>query len=148
LLEDDEIADMAGVRPYSSASELLGQLSPKQWAIVTSGTRRVAEARLRHVGLAKPEIFITADDVKTGKPSPEGYLLAASRLQLDPSACVVIEDAPAGIQAGKAAGMRVIAVTSTLSKDALSQADAVVQHLSEIRLLSTIPGIQIYFERQ
>jgi sugar-phosphatase len=143
LLEAEEIADMEGVRPYPSAKELLGQLSSRQWAIVTSGTRRVAEARMRHVGLPKPEVFITVDDVKAGKPAPDGYLLAASRLNLKPSDCIVIEDAPAGIQAGKSAGMRVIAVASTLPPKLLGQADAAIRHLSEMQFLSTPWGIQI-----
>ena len=146
-LQDEEVADMEGVMPYPSAGELLGALNPRQWAIVTSGTKRVAEARMRHVGLPKPEVFITAEDVKTGKPAPDGYLLAASRLQLKPSECVVIEDAPAGIQAGKSAGMRVIAVASTLTSEVLRQADVAVRHLSEIKLLNTSQGIQIRVER-
>jgi sugar-phosphatase len=146
-LEAEEIADMDGVRPYPSAGELLGGLSPRQWAIVTSGTKRVAEARLRHVGLPTPEVFITADHVKAGKPAPDGYLLAASRLHVRPSECVVIEDAPAGIQAGKSAGMRVIAVASTLALEDLKQAEVAVRHLSEIKLLSTAHEIQIRIEQ-
>ncbi len=146
-LEAEEIADMEGVSPYPSAAELLGSLSPHQWAIVTSGTKRVAEARMRHVRLPKPQVFITADDVKTGKPDPDGYLLAASRLHVQPSECVVIEDAPAGIQAGKSAGMRVIAVASTLTPQALSQADVAVRRLSQIKLLSTAQEIQISIEQ-
>ncbi len=141
-LEAEEIADMEGVSPYPSAKELLGQLSTRQWAIVTSGTRRVAEARMRHVGLPKPEVFITVDDVKDGKPAPEGYLLAASRLQVKPSECVVIEDAPAGIQAGKSAGMKVVAISSTLSQEALSYADVVVNRLADIKL--RISGDKVY----
>lgn len=136
-LEAEEISDMGGVRPYSNAIDLIRQLSAQQWAVVTSGTVRVASARLKHVGLPIPEVFITAQDVQAGKPAPDGYLLAASRLNLPPAECVVIEDAPAGIQAGKSAGMRVIAVSSTLSKEALGQADVVIQHLEEITLRVT-----------
>lgn len=147
VLEAEEIADMDGVRPYPSALEMLDSLSPRQWAIVTSGTRRVAGARMRHVGLPTPEVFITADDVKIGKPAPDGYLLAASRLRVQPSQCVVIEDAPAGIQAGKSAGMRVIAVASTLTSEALNQADIAVRHLSDIKLSSAAPGIQIRIDQ-
>lgn len=142
-LETLEISDMDGVRPYSSASDLLHELSPRQWAIVTSGTLRVAGARMRHVGLPTPPVFITADDVKEGKPAPEGYLLAAKRLGLRPAECVVVEDAPAGIRAGKAAGMKVIAVASTLSAEALSQADVVIRQLDEIQLSLTDNGINI-----
>ncbi len=147
-LEEEEILDMDGVRPYSTASELLSQLSARQWAIVTSGTRRVAGARLAHVGLPAPEVFITADDVTRGKPAPDGYLLAARRLDLDPAECVVIEDAPAGIQAGKAAGMRVIAVGTTLAKEALNLADVFVRQLSEISLQTSNAEIWVQVRGQ
>src|SRR5512133_117177 len=78
MLENEEISDMEGVRPCTSARDLLSQLSPKQGAIVTSGTLRVASARIKYVGLPTPEIFITAEDVQAGKPAPDGYLLAAN----------------------------------------------------------------------
>lgn len=145
-LEEEEILDMDGVRPYPTAAELLSQLSARQWAIVTSGTRRVAGARLAHVGLPAPDVFITADDVTRGKPAPDGYLLAARRLELDPADCVVIEDAPAGIQAGKAAGMRVIAVGTTLAEEALNLADVVIGQLTEINLTVSPGEIQIHFD--
>jgi sugar-phosphatase len=143
ILENEEITDMAGVRPYPSAKDLLSKLSPRQWAIVTSGTLRVASARMRYVDLPTPEVFITGDDVRAGKPSPEGYLLAAKRLNVRPWDCVVVEDAPAGIQAGKAAGMKVIGIASSISQDALSQADVVVQQLANIKLYVTKREINI-----
>lgn len=146
ILEDDEITDMAGVKSYASAQALLNQLSSKQWAIVTSGTHRVASARLKHVGLPTPEIFITAEDVNAGKPAPDGYLLAASRLNVQPIDCVVVEDAPAGIQAGKSAKMRVIAIASSISKEALSQADVVIQQLADLRLQVTGSNINIQWK--
>ena len=147
-LEAEEILDMDGVRPYARAGELLSQLSARQWAIVTSGTRRVAGARMAHVGLPAPDVFITADDVARGKPAPDGYLLAARRLGLDPAECVVIEDAPAGIQAGKAAGMRVIAVGTTLAEEALSLADVVIGQLAELRLQTSSAEIWIQVRGQ
>jgi sugar-phosphatase len=143
ILENDEITDMAGVGPYASAKTLLSQLSSKQWAIVTSGTMRVASARIKHVGLPTPEVFITAEDVHAGKPAPEGYLLAARRLNVKPSECVVVEDALAGIQAGKSAGMKVIAIASSISREALSQADVVIQRLADIELCVTSREINI-----
>jgi sugar-phosphatase len=146
-LEIIETSDMGGVRPYASAGDLLSKLSSKQWAIVTSGSLRVASARMKHVGLPTPDIFITGDDVKMGRPAPDGYLLAAQHLNVKPSDCVVIEDAPAGIQAGKAAGMKVIAVASTLLREALSQADGVVQQLAEIQLQITNREIHIQFRQ-
>jgi len=146
ILENEEISDMAGVSPYSSARDLVNKLSSNQWAIVTSGTRRVASARLKYVDLPTPEVFITAEDVKAGKPAPDGYLLAASRLNVSPSDCVVVEDAPAGIHAGKSAGMRVIAIASSISKEALSQADIVIQQLADLRLHVTSSNINIQWK--
>ena len=145
-LENDEITDMAGVRPYTSAKILLSQLSSKQWAIVTSGTLRVTSARIKHVGLPTPGVLITAEDVNAGKPAPDGYLLAARRLNVKPSDCVVVEDAPAGIQAGKAAGMRVIAITSSISTEYLNQADVIIQQLADIELYVTSREISIQFK--
>ena len=127
ILEDDEITDMGGVKPYASAQVLLSQLSAKQWAIVTSGTQRVASARLKHVGLPTPEIFITAEDVNAGKPAPDGYLLAASRLNVQPFDCVVVEDAPAGLQAAKAAATVPSTATTGTAYTAASRSEAQFQ---------------------
>jgi sugar-phosphatase len=79
-------------------------------------------------------VLITADDISAGKPSPDGYLLAASRLAVPPHDCVVVEDAPVGVQAALAAGIRVVAVLSTHQTADLRDADAIVPHLSNIRL--------------
>jgi sugar-phosphatase len=131
-LEADEIADMKGVQVYPAAPELLSRLPQHRWAIVTSGSRQVAEARLRYVRLPLPDVLITGDDVRTGKPAPDGYLLAARRLKVESRACVVIEDAPAGVKAGKAAGMRVVAVATTHSRDELRDADTIISQLAEM----------------
>ena len=144
-LEADEVADMAGVQAYPGAAGLLGALAPGQWSVVTSGARPVAEARLRYVNLPVPDVFITSGDVRVGKPDPEGYCLAASRLGLPPGDCVVIEDAPAGIRAGKAAGMRVIAVASTHAAEVLGEADVVVPQLAALAF--TITGGTIGIRR-
>jgi sugar-phosphatase len=133
-LETDEISQMDGMKTYAGASELLNSLPPTQWAIVTSGSLRVASARLNYAQLPMPEVLITGDDVMAGKPSPDAYLLAANRLQVKPEDCIVLEDAPAGIKAGKAAGMRVIAIASSHSEDELSQADVVIQRLADIKV--------------
>ena len=143
-LETDEISRMDGMRTYAGARELLSSLPIRQWAIVTSGSLRVANARLDYAKLPRPQVFITADDVEAGKPAPDAYLLAAERLHVKPADCVVVEDAPAGIQAGKAAGMKVIGIASSHSIDELSQADVVVQQLTDIRL--HIVGNQISIE--
>jgi mannitol-1-/sugar-/sorbitol-6-phosphatase len=84
-------------------------------AVVTSGSRPLAIARLQGAGFPRPHVLVTADDVSAGKPDPEGYLQAAHRLGTAPAKTLVIEDAPAGIAAGKAAGTAVLAVTTTHS---------------------------------
>ncbi|MCI0554212.1 MAG: HAD family hydrolase [Anaerolineae bacterium] len=133
-VESDEVSDMNGVQSYAGTLELLSELLPQQWAIVTSGSRQVTEARLRHVKLPIPSVFITGEDVSLGKPAPDGYLLAAEQLRVKPIECVVIEDAPAGVKAGKAAGMHVIAVTSTHVHAELQEADAIIRQLADIKL--------------
>ena len=81
------------------------------WAVATSATRDLALARLRAAGLPVPEVLVTADDVARGKPAPDPYAEAATRLGLDPADCVVLEDSPAGVEAGVAAGARVVGVS-------------------------------------
>jgi sugar-phosphatase len=142
-LETAEILHMDGMRTYPGAGKLLSALPKKQWAIVTSGSIRVATARLNYAKLPMPEVFITAEDVRAGKPAPDGYLLAAKRLGVKPADCVVVEDAPAGIQAGKAAGMNVIGIMSMHPREALSQADVVIQQLADIKLHLTGNQIQL-----
>jgi mannitol-1-/sugar-/sorbitol-6-phosphatase len=107
-----------GVTEVPGARELIEQLPVDRWAVVTSGARTVAEHRLRHVGLPIPAVMVCADEVRFGKPDPEGYLAAATRLGLMPRDCIVVEDAPLGVEAAHAAGMRVIAIPSTYPPDA------------------------------
>jgi mannitol-1-/sugar-/sorbitol-6-phosphatase len=133
-LENEEIADLLNVKAYPDVIELLSGLPPKQWAIVTSGSRRVAEARIKHVKLPMPGSLVTGDDVSTGKPAPEGYLLAARSLQVQPKDCVVIEDSPAGVQAGNKAKMNVIGVTTTHTARELHGADVIIGGLAELSL--------------
>ena len=82
-------------------------------AIATSCALPLARARLAAAGLAAPAVLVTADQVARGKPAPDPYLLAAERLGVDPADCLVLEDAPAGVAAGRAAGMTVWAVATT-----------------------------------
>jgi sugar-phosphatase len=100
-------------------------------------------ARLGAARLPVPEIMICAEDVGAGKPSPEGYLKAAAGLGFDASQCVVVEDAPAGIAAGRAAGAQVLAVTTTHEAQQVSSADAVVADLSFVLLTATGDGLEL-----
>jgi sugar-phosphatase len=108
-----EIEDVEGVAAISGAAKFLAALPAERWAIVTSAPRALALARLAAAGVAIPALIITADDVAQGKPSPEGYQLAAERLGVDVRDCLVFEDAPAGIEAGEAAGATVVVITAT-----------------------------------
>jgi len=121
-----------GAVPTPGARQLLAKLDDGQWAAVTSGPRPLMAARLRAAGLPVPPVLITADDVHFGKPHPEGFLLAAAALGVPPASCVVVEDSPAGVAAGKAAGALVVAVTTTHPADLLTDADIVVTGLSEL----------------
>jgi mannitol-1-/sugar-/sorbitol-6-phosphatase len=129
LVEEREISDTEGVVALPGAEAMLRQSQPI--AIVTSGATRLAEARLRAAGLPRPEVLVSADSVSRGKPDPEPYLLAAQRLGVAPRRCTVFEDAPAGVTAGHAAGMRVVALTTTVSADELDGADRIVANLAE-----------------
>jgi mannitol-1-/sugar-/sorbitol-6-phosphatase len=125
-------ARATGFAAAPGAQALIEQLPPSCWAVVTSGVRAVAEHRLRTVGLPIPRVMVCADEVVHGKPDPEGFLAAAVRLGVPPSTCVVIEDAPAGLDAAHAAGMPAVAVASTYPPDALHMANIVVNSLEAV----------------
>src|SRR5258708_3636361 len=108
-VEQGEIEDVAGLVPLPGARELLNSLPDDRWAIVTSCSRPLAEVRLKAAGLPVPRCLLTSNDVINGKPAPEPYLKGAALLGFPSANCLVFEDAPAGIRAGKAAGSRVVA---------------------------------------
>jgi mannitol-1-/sugar-/sorbitol-6-phosphatase len=126
-----ELADR-DVVACRGAAELLARLDGQPWAAVTSGPRQLMTARLAAAGLPAPKVLVTAEDVEHGKPAPEGYLLAAQALGVAATDCVVVEDSPAGVDAGKAAGALVAAVTTTHAAAALQAADLVVAGLPEV----------------
>lgn len=101
-----ELEDAVRVRAIPGARDLLMSMPEGTWAVVTSGTRALAEARLRAAGLPPPDVLVTADDVVHGKPDPEGYSTAARRLGIDPARTTVVEDAVTGMVAARAAGVR------------------------------------------
>jgi sugar-phosphatase len=121
-----------GLAVAPGARALIEQLPPSCWAVVTSGVRAVAEHRLRTVGLPIPDVMMCADEVVHGKPDPEGFLAAAARLGAPPPACVVVEDAPPGLDAAHAGGMRAVAVASTYPPEALRRANIVVHSLEAV----------------
>lgn len=135
-VERGEIEDVDGVIPLPGALELMQALPQGRWTIATSCTRRLAEVRIRAAGLPLPNHMITSSDVLRGKPDPEPYIKAAKILSFAPADCIVVEDAPAGIRAGKAAGARVLALRTTAPDAELSTVGAtwIIDNLASVRL--------------
>jgi sugar-phosphatase len=133
-VERMEIEDLEGMVLLPGAGELLKSLPADRWTIATSCTRSLAEVRLRAVGLPIPKSMITSSDVRIGKPDPEPYLKAAAKLGFAASDCIVVEDAAAGVLAGKAAGARVIAFLTTMARHDLevAGADWIVRNCADI----------------
>ncbi|XUL86946.1 HAD family hydrolase [Streptomyces galilaeus] len=142
-IEALEVEDVpnGGALLLPGTRDFLDSLPADRWAVVTSATRRLAEARLAHAGIL-PKTLVVAEDVTRGKPDPEPYLLAARQLGVDPARCVVFEDAPAGLQAGRAAGMITVALATTHEAHELD-ADLVVSDLSALSALVGDGGVEI-----
>jgi sugar-phosphatase len=136
-IRDIEVADVEGIVVLPGAAALLASLADGDvpTAIVTSGTRDLAEARLAATGLTHPPVVVTASDVTRGKPWPDPWLEGARRLGVDPADCVVVEDAVAGLRAARAARCRaLVAVLGTTAREELEPvADLVVPDLSHLR---------------
>jgi len=131
-IERRQAEDVDGLRAIAGAAAALEALKPDRVAVVTSAMRPLAEARLAAVGIELPAVVLYADDVSRGKPDPEGYLTAAGRLGVEPSDALVVEDAPPGVEAGRAAGAATVAVTSTHAASELGAADVVIPSLEQL----------------
>lgn len=142
-LEDMELQDLEGVTALPCAADVLGRLPEPRWAAVTSGSGRLMRKRLSAAGLPVPDILIAADDVVAGKPDPEGYRNAAEALGSPIDRCLVIEDAPAGIAAGRAAGATVLAVCTSHQRAEVADADVVVDSLTDVSVTVGPDGIQV-----
>ena len=105
-----EIGQNDGIIEISGASAFVKSLEPRQFAVVTSAPSQLARVRLALCDIPIPEVLVGAEDVERGKPNPDPYLQAAAALGVAPEDCIVFEDAPAGIQSGLNAGMRVVVV--------------------------------------
>lgn len=145
LLEQVEAQDTDGVRALPGAAALLERLNTLgiPWAIVTSGSVPVASARREAAGLPLPAVFVTAEQVERGKPQPDAYLLGAEHLGLAPQACVVVEDAAAGIASGLAAGCQVIAVNAPADAPQLEQVDLRLSSLEQLQVDGGAHGAHI-----
>jgi mannitol-1-/sugar-/sorbitol-6-phosphatase len=125
-IEARELELITGTVAIPGAVAFAAAVPPARFAVVTSGSWAIASARLQAVGVPVPRVFVTADDVTAGKPDPGAYLAAARGLGFPPTRCLVLEDSPAGIAAGRAAGATVVGVATTHAASALVAADVVV----------------------
>ena len=112
-VERSELDDVEGVHAIDGIVDFLNALPEDKWAIVTSATLELATKRLKAAGIHLPKNIVTAEDVTRGKPAPDCFLLAAERLGVKASDCLIFEDAPAGIAAAEAAGADVMVITAT-----------------------------------
>ncbi|WP_308257806.1 HAD-IA family hydrolase [Pseudonocardia lacus] len=127
--------DLADVVPIAGLAELMAALDrlALPWAVVTSADRRLTAARLGAAGVPPPPVLVTAEDITAGKPDPEGYLAAAALLGVDPARCLVVEDAEAGVLAGRAAGARVAALKGVPGDLAVADLADLAGHLLDGR---------------
>lgn len=144
-VERREIEDLEGVIPLPGALDLLASLPDDRWTIVTSCTRPLAEVRIKAAGLPLPKKLITSNDITNGKPHPDPYLKGASVLGFPAADCIVLEDVPAGVRSGKAAGARVIAFKTTVQEPVLREAGAdwILNNCADIRLLDRASGLTL-----
>jgi mannitol-1-/sugar-/sorbitol-6-phosphatase len=144
-IEDLEVEDIADLQVLPGVKTLLESLPLERWAIVTSSTRRLLLARLGAAGLPVPERIVSGDDVERGKPDPEPYRRGAELLGFRAEECVVVEDAPSGVRAGKQAGCRVLGVLGTHSAEDLHEADWVVGSLEGLAVMVGPSGLELRF---
>ncbi len=146
VIEQIEIDDTEGMQVLPQVPELLASLPAGSWTVCTSATKRLARVRMEHVGLTVPEQFISAEMVAHGKPHPEPYLQGAALLGFAPERCLVIEDAPAGCAAGKAAGCMVLGTLFSHSAQQLAAADYLVDSLEGVRVTGAAGALEVTFE--
>ncbi|MCW2525444.1 MAG: phosphatase [Pseudonocardiales bacterium] len=124
------------------AREALAAIPSTRAAIVTSCSLPLALARLHAAGLSATKVMVTADQLERGKPDPQGYQRAAEQLGVAPANCLVVEDAPAGVAAGRAAGASVLAVVTTTKPAELGDAQVIVEDLGQVEFLASTGGVR------
>lgn len=145
FIENLEVMDNRGLIVLPGVLDLLRALPAGKWTIVTSATKRLAAARLAAGGVPLPDKFVTGDDVESGKPHPAAYKKGAAVLGVATSKCLVIEDAPAGVASGKAAGCKVMAVAQQDQWAALAAADYCVESLAQVKVEAEGDDIKLRF---
>jgi sugar-phosphatase len=142
FITEAEIEDVEGIVEIPGAAAFLNSLPKDRWAMVTSAPRDLALRRMAAAAIPEPAVMITAEDVKSGKPDPAGYLLAAKRLGLDARDCLIFEDATVGIQAAEAAGAALMIITTT-HQHPLETAHATLASYADIRVAIDSNGLHL-----
>ncbi|KAH9850000.1 phosphatase [Lenzites betulinus] len=139
------IVALPGVKDIMESLGPYHKLPKPRWAICTSATRSYANAALKATGIAVPDVFVVSEDVEKGKPEPDPYLLGAKRCGVDPARCLVVEDAPAGVRSGKAAGSKTLALVTSHTREQLDEAkpDYVVSNLSKVTMKAVENGVEV-----
>ena len=137
-----EIEDVDDIHPIVGARTFLRTIPAGRWAVVTSAPRVLAAARMRAAGLPSPDVLVSAEDIAHGKPAPDGFRLGAERLGVDPRACLVFEDAPAGIAAADAAGASVMVITQTHA-ETLTTPHPTIRDYAELNVVPTEDGLRL-----
>jgi sugar-phosphatase len=145
VIEQIEMDDREGIVVLPGVQALLASLPAGSWTVCTSATKRLARVRMEHAGLTPPREFIAADMVEHGKPHPEPYLRGAALLGFAPERCLVIEDAPAGCTAGKAAGATVLATLFSHTREQLADADYILESLEAVRVSGDAGHLTVSF---
>ncbi|KAI0637977.1 phosphatase [Trametes polyzona] len=139
------IVALPGVQDVMKSIGPFHKLPKPRWAICTSATKGYATAALQAAGIPVPEVFVVSEDVEKGKPEPDPYLLGAKRCGVDPARCLVVEDAPAGVRSGRAAGCKTLALITSHSREQIDEAkpDYVVPNLSRVTMKPIENGVEV-----
>jgi sugar-phosphatase len=141
-----EETELHGITAVPGAEKVIAATQQGAWAVVTSATRKLALARIAAAGLPLPEVLVPVDEIKKGKPDPEGFLLAAKRLGVNPKECLVFEDTSPGIQAGLNAGMQVIGLLTTMTAQDLAH-QPLTRDFRDVRVTALVAGFEVEFQK-
>ncbi|BCL75018.1 glycerol-3-phosphatase [Jeongeupia sp. HS-3] len=135
-----ELSDMEGTVAINGVAERIAELDGIRAAIITSAPRPLAQSKLEYCGITPPAFMVCAEDIVNGKPSPDPYLAGAQHFDVDPARCLAFEDAPNGVRSAKAAGMTVIALTTSHPADELGEADLLIRDWHDLRFHAEADG--------
>ena len=140
-----EETELDGIRAVPGAETVVQAAQQGAWAVVTSAPRKLAFKRISAAGLPLPRVLVPIDEIHNGKPDPEGFLLAAERLGVDPNDCLVFEDTRPGIQAGLNAGMQVIGLLTTMTAADLAH-QPLTKDFRDVSVTALPDGFEVMFQ--